>query len=177
MNIRTLLFLCILYSPLALTAQADTAWRTYKHAEGFYSLKHPPAWTVRKDESNRVFFTSPLSNDADGFRDNVNISTSLSNDFKNLKLTEDADAIIGQLAAGFPDFELLEKLPWSQGGIKGLQLIYKAKPEGAGDLDLLFIQRFFLKGLRLYTITFSTLSSDQTFRQAGIRLLDSIRFQ
>ncbi len=169
-----LLALC---SPLALLAQsADTAWRLYKHPDALFSLRYPPGWSTRTDESGRVFFTSPLQSENDNFRENINISASKSPGLTQQDLLNGAADIIADLKANMTDFELLEQKTWPQSGAEGLQFTYKAHIPSIGDLDLQFVQRFFIKGPTLYTITFTGLSFDASLRAAGMRLLNSIRF-
>ncbi len=166
-----------LCGPLATVAQpADTAWRPYKHPKGLFSLRYPPGWATRTDDNGRVFFTSPLQTDTDNFRENVNISAAASPGLTQQDLLNGVADIIADIKANMNDFELLEQKTWPQSGLKGLQITYKAKIPSLGEFDLQFVQRFFVKGPTLYTITFTSLSSDASLQASGMRLLNSIRF-
>ena len=150
-------------------------WKPFTDTAGYYTATYPETWTQKIKEGNRVFFTSPLETDNDAFRQNVNISTTVSGEFNGEKIKELAPDLVKSLETSYEEYTFIGSRYFTWNGIESYEIIYSFKPKG---LDYLVRTKQWLSIKKdvLYVATYTAPNETDAFAETAIRILNGIRF-
>ncbi len=152
----------------------ETKYIHYKHPSGFFEMDYPPEWSMIENEAGAAaIFYSPLENDLDIFKENVNIVIQdLSK--KPMSLEQYTKTAIHQMKVVFKTgMEIVESEPAYLGGVKGHRFTFM----GTGpDGDLKFMTLWALKGDTAFQFTYTGLKSDwDQYKKVADKMLRSFK--
>jgi hypothetical protein len=145
-------------------------WSTYKGSG--YAIDYPKSWAIDTSKKMGVdlfMFSAPDSTN-DKFRENVNL---FSGDFgeENISLDSFVNVSKRQITQMSNDCNILESKQYNQSGKVYHKLEFTATQ---GIFKLHFVQYYFVKGQKGYTVTFtSVITSFEAFKKIGLQILDS----
>ena len=141
----------------------ETKFIQYKHPTGFFEISYPPEWSMIENEAGAAaIFYSPLENELDVFKENVNIVIQdLS--AKPMPLEQYTKTAINQMKVVFKEkMEVLESTPVYIGGLQGHKFVFM----GAGnDGDLKFMSMWTIKGETAFQFTYTGLKAGDDWDQ------------
>lgn len=167
------LFLFAIVFSFAATAQ--TNWKVYNHTETKCTIKYPANWELTDTiESTPFFIFSPLENDADDFRENINLSTvSTAGEDVTLKqlVTENEDA----LQEGITNFKKLKNRYFTWNGKPAYEIVYEGEIESVA-FKLKWTQRYLLYKDMAYVLTYTGRADKPDKQQTtGIKIMDTFK--
>jgi hypothetical protein len=120
-----------------------------------------------------VFFTSPLENAVDSFRQNVNIGITYNKEFgTTLKVKNVLSDIYKELNRSITDFQpIADEKYFKWNGVDACEISYTGFVQ---DTKAKFIQWFAFSKGRLFTITYSTLEGDDNFLADALKIMKSV---
>lgn len=171
-NFLTLILLC---TSTTLFAQE---WLPFADLKAGISLKYPPDWENRTDESGRIFLTSPREGEKDAFRENLNIGYKSDEAYTSMLILEPAfKALPGQLQKSFIDFKVEKEGYRKMNGLDIYEIIYTGKMKDQETQNLRFIQWFCVHDSKLYTITYAADAMNKTFINMAQNIMRGITFK
>lgn len=149
---------------------SDSTWTTFKTDD--YLIDHPLSWTI--DTSRKMgielFIFSPPDSVNDKFRENINV---VSSDVEGLNISLDTFVKVSQkqIETIATDCIILESALYKSGDKIFHKLDFTAKQ---GVFHLRFVQYYFAKSKRVYTVTLTTeLKNFDNYKFNGIKIMDS----
>lgn|SRR3989338_1980625 len=136
----------------------DARYNKYKDYQDRFAIKYPASWSYGVNENNaEVVFYSPVENDLDYFRENLNIVIQ-DNSLKNLNIVEYTNLAIKQLEVVFKaNLKIIESNDLVINNREGHRLVF----EGYGDnIEYKFLTVWLLDGAQVYQITYTSLKSN-----------------
>lgn len=153
-------------------------WQPFVDTTAGLTLKFPPDWEQKTDANGRIFFTSPLDNKSDDFRDNINIGYKYNEAYVSMKiLTPAFEALPVQLQKNFSEYKVEKEGYFKLNGIDAYEIIYTGKMKEKADQTLRFIQWFIVHDLKLYTITFTAEADDKSMTPTALNIMRGITFK
>jgi hypothetical protein len=131
--------------------------REYRHEHKKFALKYPALWAFEENKDGAaVIFFSPIENDLDFFRENVNVVVQESEEGP-MTLKEYSETAIKQMEMVFGNnFVLLESTPIRFAGREGYRIVFLGK---GPDTELKYMCVWTLEGAVSYQLTYTALSS------------------
>ena len=134
------------------------SFKTFQHARDGYTIEYPRNWEAT-DKANYVsaIFLSPLENDLDVFRENVNIVIQdLSATPLEGNLAKYTDVAIGQMENTFKQsLMVVESKPTTLSGLPAHQFVYIGKNPDAPDIKNMHV--WTVDGNKAYQITYTAM--------------------
>jgi hypothetical protein len=172
---RNFLTLILLLSTSTLFAQE---WIPFANLQAGISLRYPPDWENRTDESGRIFFTSPREGEKDPFLENLNIGYKSDEAYTSMLMLEPAfKTLPGQLQKSFVDFKVEKEGYIKMNGLDIYEIIYTGKMKDQETQNLRFIQWFCVHDSKLYTITYSADAVNKSFTNIAQNIMRGITFK
>lgn len=148
----------------------DSTWTTFKTEH--YLIDHPISWRI--DTSGKMgielFIFSPPDSANDKFRENINV---VSSGVEGLDISLDTFVTVSQkqIETMATDCIILESALHKSGDKIFHKLDFTAKQ---GVFHLRFVQYYFAKSKRVYTVTLTTeLKNFDYYKLDGIKIMDS----
>lgn len=156
----------------ATTINAQTL-KTFTNPTIPFTAKYPATWENKIKENKRVFFTSPLENAVDSFRQNVNIGITYNKEFgTTLKVKDVISDVYKELNRSIKDFQpLADEKFFKWNGVDACEITYTGFLQ---DSQAKFIQWFAFSKGRLFTLTYSTLVGDDAFSADALKIMKSV---
>jgi len=153
-------------------------WKTFTDTAGFFTAEYPSNWVNKVKQGNRVFFTSPASDKADKFLENINISVTENETYgTELKLADLMPVVISGLKKELDDFKEESTRYFKWNNVDAGELVYT----GLNKLDHSFRVRstqwycFYKK--RLYVLTFIAADGNTSHDKTAHKIMNSILFK
>ncbi len=149
------------------------SFKTFKHPRDRYTIQYPKNWEA-SEKVNYVsaIFLSPLENDLDVFRENVNIVIQdLSETPLDGNLAKYTDVAIGQMQNAFKqNLMVVESRPMTLSGLPAYKFVYIGKNPGAPDIKNLHV--WTIDGHKAYQISYTAMreSFDKYLPQVRIMI-------
>ena len=173
-NVLILFIVFMLQSQLGRTQQ----WLSFADTAAGLTLKFPPDWEQKTDANGRIFFTSPLSEQSDDFRDNINIGYKYNEAYVSMKILAPAfEALPLQLQKNFDEYKVEKEGYFKVNGIDAYEIIYTGKMKDKLNQSLRFIQWFVVHDLKLYTITFTAEADNKLMTPTALNIMRGITFK
>ncbi|MEO7924515.1 MAG: hypothetical protein ABIR30_12615 [Chitinophagaceae bacterium] len=171
-----LAFLLILSLPV-LSASAQQ-WKNFYDTSIAFIAKYPPSWVNKIKEDKRVFFTSPSDGASDTFLENVNIGISQNPAFGVTLLIKDAvPSILENVESAFTEFKLEKERYFTWNKSSACEIIYTGFIKTSPDIRLRMTQWFCFYKTRLYTVTFTSLTSTSIHTANARKIMSGIIFK
>jgi hypothetical protein len=166
------LILLYLLSFISTFASAQTL-KTFANPTIPFTAKYPATWENKIKENKRVFFTSPLENAVDSFRQNVNIGITYNKEFgTTLKVKNVLSDIYKELNRSITDFQpIADEKYFKWNGVDACEISYTGFVQ---DTKAKFIQWFAFSKGRLFTITYSTILGEDAFITQALAIMKSM---
>jgi hypothetical protein len=137
---------------------SETRFVKYEHPTGFFRMTYPPNWTLIENEGGAAaIFYSPLENELDIFKENVNIV--IQDLSKNpMPLKQYTKTAINQMKVVFKEgMNIVESTPTYLSGMEAHKFVF----EGSGpDGDLRFMSIWTVKGETAFQFTYTALKTE-----------------
>lgn len=175
MNKQTILILAVLLSSKLLLSQNPdfASWKSFEKDN--YAIQYPGEWEL--DDSGKLgpsfFVSSPLSNQEDKFRENVNLMVEDLNGI-DLDLQQYVAFSIEQIKAHIKDCKIISNETM---GVKAhhQKLVYTGQ---VGVFDLKFVQYFWTSKEKGYVLTFTSEETQfEKYQKMGLQMLDSFEMR
>jgi PsbP-like protein len=168
----TLIFLSIVFT--GFTQQ----WKTYSNDSILFTAKYPPSWVNKIKEGRRVFFTSPLENDSDNFKENINISVTPNEEFgTKYKITDMVPDILNELKSAIDEMNVETQRDFKWNDADAIELIYTGYSKSDSTLNIRLTQWFCFAKKRLYVATYTASADNTIHTETAKKLLNSIKFK
>lgn len=159
-----------------LTSSAQD-WKLFSDTSIAFTAKYPSTWTNKIKENKRVFFTSPAESDNDTFFENVNISMTRNAAYgTELKIKDVIPAVLKELINTIDNFTKISERYFKWNTNDACELIYTGQPKNS-DLQVKITQRFCFSEERLFTATYTSLTSNKISIQPAQEIMNSIIFK
>jgi len=142
-----------------LAAIKVTPFAVYESRTLGFRIKYPELWQVIEQPQGveAVIFVSPAENEADEYRENVNVTTAAVN-YGTRTLDAFTATTIRQLTGLFEEnIEVLQSRPYSMGGRPGHLLVFSGKSVGE---PAQYLHVWCIAGTKAYIITYTALKKD-----------------
>lgn len=164
--------------PLLFSAAATAQqWKTFSADSILFTAKYPETWVNKVKEGKRVFFTSPLDNANDNFKDNINVSVVSNDAFATLKINDVLDDVRAELKKVIQEYTEESSRSFTWNGVDATELVYT----GFYTIDLTTKARikqwFCFYKKRLYTVTFTAAAGNTAHDTTAQKIMDSIKFK
>ena len=170
--IPAVLFLTL---PFLMSAQE---WKTYSTDSTLFTAKYPDTWVNRTKENKRVFFTSPLDNDKDDFRENINISVSFNPEFgTTTKITDLFPSVTDQLKSSIDEMTIEVQRNFKWNDTDAAELIYSGYYKDDNSVKIRITQWFCFYQQRLYVVTFTAAFDNALHNETAKKIMNSIKFK
>jgi hypothetical protein len=170
------LFICLLLLLPAVSFAQD--WKTFNETDILFTAKYPANWVNKIKEGKRVFFTSPAENDADDFRQNINISVTTNPEYgTSLKVKDVVQDIVDKVQQSFNEFneESRTSLKWN--GIDAFEITYTGNTKSGEVVSVRITQRICFYKTRLYLVTYTALKNDDVYADTAKQIINTIKFK
>lgn len=170
----------VIMLPLLFTATVAAAqqWKTFSADSILFTAKYPDNWVNKVKEGKRVFFTSPLDNAKDNFKENINIKAVYNEAFgTTLKIKETVPEIIAELQKAITDYTEESQRNFTLNGADAVEIIYTGYAASDLSLKARFTQWFCFYKSRLYTLTFAAAADNNTHNATAKKIMESVKFK
>jgi hypothetical protein len=161
-----------------VTTAAAQQWKTFSTDSILFTAKYPANWINKVKEGKRVFFTSPLDNAKDNFKENINIRAMYNEDFSTtLKIKETVPEIAAELQKAITDYTEESQRNFTWNGADAVEIIYTGYAAADLSLKARFTQWFCFYKSRLYTLTFAAAADNNTHNTTAKKIMESVKFK
>ena len=150
--------------------------KKFRSTEHYYSIKYPADWEMEeKMDGVDVIFFSPLENEVDLFRENVNIVVQDMTG-RRMSLAEYSQKAIVQMKVVFKDnLIILESKPVKFGGRDGHKFVYIGK---GPEQDIKVINYWTIAGKKAFQFGFtSTVAQFERHSETAEKMAESFRLE
>jgi hypothetical protein len=170
--------LLVVILPLLTVSAAAQNWKTFGNDSILFTAKYPDNWVNKIKEGKRVFFTSPVENASDNFKENINIAVVLNEAFgTSITINEALPSVTAQLRTVIEEFTEESSRSFKWNGADAIEIIYTGYSKNDLTLKARFTQWFCFYKKRLYTLTFTAAAGNTTHNATAKTIMESIQFK
>lgn len=172
---KKLLFIIL---PLVTASAAAQNWKTFSNDSILFTAKYPDNWVNKIKEGKRVFFTSPVENARDNFKENINVNVLQNEAFgTSITISEALNKMTAQLRTVIAEFTEESSRSFKWNGADAREIIYTGYSKNDLTLKARFTQWFCFYKKRLYTLTFTAAAGNTTHNATAKKIIESIQFK
>jgi hypothetical protein len=174
MHISVLLIWSFIFHTQLAGLERVSDWKTLDEKE--YSISYPADWSLDQSGTMGMSFAllSPLEDNEDTFRENVNLMMQDISHHK-LDLNTYTNLSIEQIGTYITDSKILSSERMKKDGLEYQQIIYTGKQ---GLFYLTFEQRYWVVNGKAYVLTLTTEEDKfEAFKATGSKVLDSFQIK
>ncbi|MEL7064078.1 MAG: hypothetical protein AAFP00_10105 [Bacteroidota bacterium] len=161
-------------SPAQAPAEETTDWQTLSFDQ--YAITYPSDWEADTSGQlgTRFFIFSPLDNESDAFRENVNLVIQDLTGY-DMDLDQYAEISEGQIQTAITEGQIISSERKEKDGQAYHQMIYTGKQ---GIFDLKFEQYYWVKDNQAFVLTFTCEEKAfDAYQATGEKMLGSFTFK
>ncbi|MEO0582050.1 MAG: PsbP-related protein [Bacteroidota bacterium] len=160
-------------SPIQTQAEVTSDWQSLSFDQ--YTMTYPSDWEADTSGQlgTRFFIFSPLANESDAFRENVNLVIQDLTGY-DMDLDQYAEISEGQIQTAITEGQIISSERKEKDGQAYHQMIYTGKQ---GIFDLKFEQHYWVKDNQAFVLTFTCEEKAfDAYQATGEKMLGSFAF-